>query len=311
MTTSHEHLLDIHALPERGAEFRADWDSVFVPERIKQRLLSYIDTLRRLATVPATALALRRAILLYGPPGCGKTSLARGLPAEWCARSGAPRAGFIHVNTHALASGVRGEGQKNVLKVFQRIEEAAASGAPTFALLDEVETLGTDRSAISLQTNPVDTLYQVNAFLESMDRCVRRSPNVIFVLTTNIPKAIDRAVRERVDFALEVPPPDADRRSLILRDAILSLGAAFDVKSLLLAADGGLDDPDWSKIVEASTGFSGRTLRHVLIVAATHAGHEELLSVDHVLSALHEIERAERALLSSGGVYTEKYQGNH
>jgi pachytene checkpoint protein 2 len=299
---------DVFGLPEHLELLLPDWEAVYLPEHIKSMLLDYAQTLHRLRHVPAHGLALRRAVMLYGPPGCGKTSLARGLPAKWFHLTRQRRAGFIQVNTHALFSGVRGEGQKNVLSAFQGIAEQGTTGHPIFVLIDEVETLGTDRASISLEANPLDAIYQVTAFFESLDKIARTFPNVTFVFTTNIPKAIDRAVRERVDFVVEIPLPDAPRRSMILTDAIHSLQDAFDVKELLGLATANPPRQAWVDLVNATNGLSGRTLRHLMVLAATNAVHSQVLEPGHLRKALAQVERAEQGLLASGGTYIERYQ---
>lgn len=303
-----DRLFDIYQLPEQIETLLPDWEAVYLPEQTKSMLLDYAQTLNRLRDVPAHALALRRAVMLYGPPGCGKTSLARGLPAKWSVVTGKRRVGFIQVNTHALFSGVRGEGQKNVLSAFQKIAEQGTSGYPIFVLIDEVETLGTDRASISLEANPLDAIYQVTAFFESLDKIARSLPNVIFIFTTNIPKVIDRAVRERVDFVVEIPLPDETQRSMILDNAIKSLRDAFDITELLDLANANPPRQAWLDLINATSGLSGRALRHLLVLAATKAVRSGALQLSHLHQALAHVDLAEQGLLTSGGTYLEPYQ---
>jgi pachytene checkpoint protein 2 len=266
-------LFDIYLLPDHREEFIADWDIVLMPERTKNFLLAYVQALKRLEPVQSSQLALCRALLLHGPPGCGKTSLARGLPAKWSLAYREPRAGLIHVNTHALAGGLRGGGHKNIRMAFQQIAEQATAGLPIFVLVDDIETLGTDRS---------------------LDRYARDLPNVVFLFTTNSP--IDRAVRERVDFVVEIPLPDARYRGMILADAVRSMAAAYDVRDLLRLAMADPPPAPWAALVADTDGLSGRALRHVLVVAAALAGDSHALTPDHLLRAAALITGAEKGL---------------
>jgi pachytene checkpoint protein 2 len=293
--------------PDDRSQFAADWNAIVTADALKGELLRFVDTLHRIKDVPPQALGLRRAVLLYGPPGCGKTSLARGLPYAWQRADHRRQAGFMHVNTHALFSGLRGGGQKLVLQLFQDIREQASTGLPLFVLVDEVETLGSNRGGISLEANPLDAMYQVTAFLEALDANVRESPNVIFVFTTNIPKAIDRAVRERVDFSLEVPPPGPVEREEIMQSALAGLAGAYDVEPVRVAAKNQVRD--WRWVVQSSAGLSGRAIRHVFVRAATLAAGSPELTIDHVAEALAAVTSTEAGLERAGGMYLESYQG--
>jgi AAA+ superfamily predicted ATPase len=308
MRVDASDFLQTYRLSRDGKDFIDDWEAIFVPVALKVRLLTYVDTLQRLRGVAATRLALRRAVLLFGPPGCGKTSLARGLPEIWRRRRhDGTEAGFIHVNTHALFSGVRGQGQENVLAAFSEITEVASSGMPVFVLIDEVETLGSDRTAISMETNPLDALYQVTAFLESLDSCIRDSPNVVFVFTTNIPRSIDRAVRDRVDFSLHIPAPGSEARAQIILDAVRSVRQVKGSSTL----EKQLDSREWQQVVTMTEGFSGRSLRHLVVMAMIHADDSDTLTVDHLSAAVREQQAEEDALRGSGGVYVESYLTEH
>ncbi|MEV6349092.1 AAA family ATPase [Actinoplanes sp. NPDC051851] len=293
--------------PDDRSPFAADWKAIVTASALKDTLLRFVDTLQRLGSVPPQALGLRRAVLLFGPPGCGKTSLARGLPYAWQREDPRRAAGFMHVNTHALFSGLRGGGQKLVLRLFREISEQASTGIPLFVLIDEVETLGSNRGGISLETNPLDAMYQVTAFLESLDMSVRDSPNVIFVFTTNIPKAIDRAVRERVDFSLEVPPPAAAEREKIMLSALGGLSVAYDVGPVQAAAKKQVRE--WRRLTQSSEGMSGRALRHVFVLAATLALGSKDITIEHVADALAMVTATETGLDRAGGMYLENFQG--
>ncbi|MBL7257290.1 AAA family ATPase [Paractinoplanes lichenicola] len=293
--------------PDDRSQFAADWNAIVTADALKNTLLRFVDTLHRLGGVPPQALGLRRAVMLFGPPGCGKTSLARGLPYAWHRADPRREAGFMHVNTHALFSGLRGGGQKLTLQLFQGIGEQASLGIPLFVLIDEVETLGSNRGGISLETNPLDAMFQVTAFLEALDAVTRSNPNVIFIFTTNIPKAIDRAVRERVDFSLEVPPPGPAEREEIMRSALSGLAAAYDVEPVRVAAKKQVRE--WRWMVQSTEGMSGRALRHVFVLAATLAIGSKELTIDHVADALTWVTATEAGLENAGGMYLESFQG--
>lgn len=101
--------------------------------------------------VDRSVIPLHGVILLVGPPGTGKTSLARGLAHRTAETF--PGSGFrlLEVEPHALTSSAMGKTQRAVSELFsQSIAEVAATG-PTIVLLDEVETLAADRSKMSLE----------------------------------------------------------------------------------------------------------------------------------------------------------------
>src|SRR5260370_15663459 len=131
------------------------WDSIIVEEKIKSQLLSQSVlnfTLR--GKVDRTVLPLHGVILLVGPAGTGKTSLARGAAHRTAQSFKCARFQLVEVEPHMLTSSAMGKTQRAVAELFsQSIMEVATRG-PTIVLLDEVETLAADRAKMSMEANP-------------------------------------------------------------------------------------------------------------------------------------------------------------
>src|SRR5712671_5980514 len=176
------------------------WNSIILDETIKSQLVAQAMlnfTMR--GKVDRSVIPLHGVILLIGPPGTGKTSLARGL-AHRTAES-FPGGGFrlLEVEPHALTSSAMGKTQRAVSELFsQSIAESAATG-PTIVLLDEVETLAADRSKMSLEANPIDIHRATDAVLVQLDALAEQHPNLLFIATSNFPQAIDSAFTSRCD----------------------------------------------------------------------------------------------------------------
>jgi hypothetical protein len=146
------------------------WDSIILEERLKAQLLSQAMlnfTIR--GKVDRSVIPLHGVILLIGPPGTGKTSLARGL-AHRTAES-FPGGGFrlLEVEPHVLTSSAMGKTQRAVSELFSQSIAESAAARPTIVLLDEVETLAADRSKMSLDANPIDIHRATDAVLVQLD----------------------------------------------------------------------------------------------------------------------------------------------
>lgn len=180
--------------------------------------LSYPDTFARLGVQPP------RGVLLYGPPGCGKTFLVRAL-------AGSGQVNVLAVKGAELLSKWVGESERAVRELFRRAQEAA----PALVFLDEIDALAPVRGQ---STDGGTTDRVVAALLTELDG-VEVLRNVVVIGATNRPDLIDPALLRpgRLERLVYVPPPDAASRTEILKSAAKSTPLAADVDLAALAAD--------------------------------------------------------------------------
>jgi transitional endoplasmic reticulum ATPase len=143
-------------------------------------------------------------ILLYGPPGCGKTLLAR-------ATAGQCKATFMNVAIEDVLDMWIGESERKLHALFDK----ARASAPAVLFFDELEALAGKR----VFTREGTSSKLVSQFLSEMDGFVQNNAGVLVLGATNVPWVIDPAFRRpgRFDRVLFVPPPDRTARAAILR----------------------------------------------------------------------------------------------
>jgi AAA+ superfamily predicted ATPase len=154
--------------------------------------------------------------------------------------------------------------------MFSQTLDELAAGGPVVVLLDEVETLATDRSRLSFDTNPADVHRAVDAALVGLDRLARQHTHVAIIATSNFPEAIDGALESRADLVFTVPMPDTRGRAAIITDTVEALGEAYPGTRRLIGHES-LD-----RAVAASDGMDGRRLRKA--VAAAFAMRDETVA---------------------------------
>jgi SpoVK/Ycf46/Vps4 family AAA+-type ATPase len=261
------------------------WDSIIVEENIKSQLLSQSVlnfTLR--CKVDRSVLPLHGVILLVGPPGTGKTSLARGAAHRTAQSFKGARFQLVEVEPHTLTSSAMGKTQRAVAELFsQSITEVATRG-PTIVLLDEVETLATDRAKMSMEANPVDIHRATDAVLVQLDLLADQNAQLLFIATSNFPQAIDSAFTSRCDLVLTVPLPEAKACAAILRDCLTGLARTFPAIGELASS------PHFDRCASACVGLDGRAIRKMVANAIASnpetAMHPEKITIDQMLAAV-------------------------
>jgi SpoVK/Ycf46/Vps4 family AAA+-type ATPase len=265
-------------------------------ETVKRRLnLAFLAPLRNPDLRRTFAKSLRGGLLLYGPPGCGKTFIARATAGELGAK-------FMPVGIADVLDMWLGQSEQNLKGYF----EAARRAAPCVLFFDEVDALGRKRSLMRHSAGS-GVISQLLAELDGMQTDNR---GVFVLAATNHPWDVDAALRRpgRLDRMLLVLPPDAAAREAILR-------AHCRERPI----EPGLD---FGWIAKSTDDYSGADVAHLCEAAAELALEESLdapeirpIALQHFKRAMKEVRPSIRPWLETaknyalfandGGVYDD------
>jgi len=180
-----------------------------------------------------------RGILLFGPPGCGKTLLAAAVATEIDAT-------FISIDAASIMSKWLGEAEQNVAKLFGSARKSATEGRPAIVFIDELDSL------MGRHSNEVGGEVRVrNQFLKETDGIIDKGKNLhVYVIgATNKPWDLDWAFIRRFQKRILVPLPDHHTRLMMFKLYTRHLKLATDV--------------DLHELARISEGFSGSDIRDV------------------------------------------------
>lgn len=226
-------------------------DVAGMPEVKAQLELALLGPIRNPEMMKAYKVSARGGLLLYGPPGCGKTYVAKAV-------SGELGANFLAVGITDVMQHWFGDSERALHEIF----ETARRNTPCVLFFDEVDALGQRRNAVN---NNATLRVLVNTLLAEMDSATSDNDGVYVLGATNMPWDVDSALRRpgRFDRMIFVGLPDAAAREAIVRTNL---------------RDRPIAGIDLAKIAARTDGFSGADLAHICESATQLAMADSLRS---------------------------------
>ncbi|NHI94012.1 MAG: AAA family ATPase [Candidatus Lokiarchaeota archaeon] len=247
------------------------WDDVGGLMEVKAKLMEAVEwPLKHPEMFEEAGVRPPRGVLLFGPPGCGKTLLAKAVATE-------SESNFISIKGPEVFNKWVGESEKAIREVFRK----ARTAAPSIVYFDELDAIAPRRGSYAGSQVYESVLNQILSEIDGLEEL----QNVAVIASTNRPDIIDPALLRpgRFDQLILVPAPDVDSRKDIFR---------VHTKKMNLAEDINLD-----KLVKETDGFSGADIENLVREAGMIAIREAFLTkakikqvtMMHFESALGEV----------------------
>lgn len=252
-------------------------------EEVKKEIsLKIIQPLKHPELYKAYGKKIGGGILLYGPPGCGKTHIAK-------ATAGEINANFINIGINEILDMWVGSSERNLHEIF----ETARKNTPCVIFIDEIDALGANRN--DMMKSGGRTL--INQFLSELDGMNSNNDGILILAATNTPWHLDPAFRRpgRFDRIIFVAPP--------------TLEAKKDIFKLQLK-DKPVEEINIEKLAKASKEFSGADIKSVIDIAieqkledSFETGKLEPISMKSILKAIKKVKPSTKEWFSSAKNY--------
>ena len=246
-----------------------DFSKVGGMENIKEEIrIKIIQPLQNPDLFKAYGKKAGGGILMYGPPGCGKTYLSRATAGEIDSK-------FLSIGLEEIMDMWLGNSEKNLHQKF----ELARKNSPCVLFFDEIDALGSKRNDLKQSAGR----NIINQFLKELDGVNSDNEGVLILGATNSPWHMDAAFLRpgRFDRIIFVPPPDEEARNIILQ---------------LLLAEKPIESINYAKIASKTNDFSGADLKALIDVvteeklrSAMQSGKIEKIQTKDLLSACKKI----------------------
>jgi transitional endoplasmic reticulum ATPase len=255
------------------------WKEVGGLEEVKNELIQSVEwPLKKPEVFKRMGIKPPRGILLYGPPGCGKTLLARAVATE-------SEANFISVKGPEIFSKWVGESEKAIREIFRK----ARTAAPAIIFFDELDSIIPRRGAGYSDSGATERV--ISQLLTEMDG-IESLQNVVVIAATNRPDILDPAVMRpgRFDRLIDVPAPDSKALMQIFKIHARDMPLSKDV--------------DLQEIAEKAKGYSGADVEALCREAAMGALRE---SIDAKEVTRKDFDKAMETIKPSINVRMEEY----
>ncbi|MEP6970283.1 MAG: AAA family ATPase, partial [Betaproteobacteria bacterium] len=221
-----------------AADDSARWDTLVLTDDTLQQLKTVCEGMRHMESLQQQGIEPPRGALLFGPPGTGKTQIARTLANE-------AGVAFIAAGPSDIKAGFIGQSGIKLRELFER----ARAKAPSILFIDEIDSVASTRG----DANGVTNDEVVNEMLAQMDGVKKNSRPVFVLAATNHPEKLDAAIKSRFTYQIEIPNPDQAQRERLLA---IFLGGKRQVDFDIVATA--------AELAARTNGLGGRDLQSLV-----------------------------------------------